>query len=401
MRKFTFLVLCSLFLFACVAQSKNKIVASIPFEMVGSYVVIVVRINQSTPLKMILDTGVRNTILTELHRNDNISLTYSELRDLQGLGKGTGLNAYICYGNTLKAGKIELPDRTVMVLQDDIFNLSRLAGTEINGLLGSDFFNDHIIQIDYTTRRIKFYEQGNFRVPRAYGVMPMFIEKQKMFIQLSVLETDSAKRNIKMLIDTGAQLNAWFQTLTNKAINIPEKSIHGRIGEGLNGEITGYFARVPQICIANFCVINPIVAFPDSVAIAGIVQNTDRDGTIGSQLLSRFNLIIDTYNKLFYFKPNYNFNKAFLYNIAGIEIVNILFYVPQIEVINVWKNSPAEKAGIKTGDLITEINAESVFNFTLSQVRGFFERSSKKPMKMKIQRDGKMIHVEVDMKAKI
>jgi len=166
------------------------------------------------------------------------------------------------------------------------------------------------VQIDYTARKVRFYDKDKISVPKGYGVMPMTVEKQKMYINLSVLETDSARRSIKMLIDTGAELNAWFQTLTNKAITIPEKSIHGRIGQGLSGEVTGIFARVPQICIANFCVKNPIVVFPDSAVIAGIIQNSDRDGTIGSQLLSRFNLIIDPFNKQFYFKPTAT-SKAF------------------------------------------------------------------------------------------
>lgn len=383
------------------ALPKNKVLASIPFEMVGGYVVIQVRINHSTPLKFILDTGVRNTIITELSGSDSVSINYSEMKDIQGLGKGNELNAYISYGNLMKTGKMSLSNRTILVLQEDFFNLSRQTGVKINGLIGSDFFSEYIIQIDYTARRIKFFSKDSFQIPKGYGSMPMYIEKQKMFIQLSVLEIDSAKRNIKMLIDTGAQLNAWFQTLTNKAVNIPEKSIHGSIGEGLSGEITGFFARVPQICIANFCVKDPIVAFPDSAAIAGIVKNTDRDGTIGSQLLSRFNLIIDIHNKQFYFKPNSNFNKPFVYNIAGIEIANTMAFVPQIEVINVWKNSPAEKAGIKIGDIINEINFEKVFSLTLSQVRGYFELSSKRPLKMKIMREGTEIDVEVEMMAKI
>jgi len=78
------------------------------------------------------------------------------------------------------------------------------------------------VQIDYTARKVRFYDKDKISVPKGYGVMPMTVEKQKMYINLSVLETDSARRSIKMLIDTGAELNAWFQTLTNKAITIPE-----------------------------------------------------------------------------------------------------------------------------------------------------------------------------------
>ncbi len=383
------------------ALSKNKVLASVPFEMVGGYVIINVNINQAKSLKFVLDSGVRNTIITELYEGDSISLNYTKEQNVQGLGGGNSLNAMVSEMNELKIGKLKLTNKTILVLQEDFLNLTRQTGTKINGLLGVDFFQNYIVQIDYSAKRIRFYDNKEFEAPKGYGVMPMTIERQKMFIHLSVLETDTARRSIKMLIDTGAQLNAWFQTLTNKAITIPEKSIHGKIGEGLSGEVTGIFARVPQICIANFCVRDPIVVFPDTAVISEIIKNSDRDGTIGSQLLSRFNLIIDISNKSFYFKPNASFNKPFSYNIAGIEVVQTVLFLPQIEVVTVWKGSPADVAGIKAGDLINEVNYEKVLTMSLSQVRGFFERPSKKPLKMTIQREDKIINVELDMKAKI
>ena len=402
MRKLVFLVILNFFSLVCFSFSPVKPVATVPFEMVGSYVVVQVRINNSTKLSLVLDTGVRSTIITELLPGDSIDLDYTNVRDLQGLGQGVKLNAYLSSSNTLQLSrKFKLTNKTVYVLQEDVFNLTRQTGTKINGLLGADFFQDYIVQIDYTKGRLRFYDKDAFEVPKGYGVMPMTIEKQKMYIHLSVLETDTARRSIKMLIDTGAELNAWFQTLTNSAINIPEKSIHGRIGQGLSGEVTGIFARVPQICIANFCVKDPIVAFPDSAAIAEIIHNTDRDGTIGSQLLARFNLIIDTFSEKFYFKPNSRFNDPFTYNIAGVEVAQAMAFIPQIEVVNVWKGSPAERAGLQVGDVINEINFTKVFGLTLPNVRAYFERPTKRPLQLTIQRNSEMLRLEIDMRAKI
>jgi hypothetical protein len=393
------------FIFISILQAgavcPRKLIASVPFELAGTYVVINVKINNSSTLKLILDTGVRNTIITELQSDDEVSLNFTEIKDIQGLGTNQILNAYIAHNNILNIGKLKLYNKTVHVLKEDVFNLSRQTGTKVNGLLGADIFQNHIVQIDYSRRRIFFYDPDGFIPPDKYGYMPMTIEKQKMYIHLSILEKDTARRSIKMLMDTGAELTAWFQTLTNKAISIPEKSIKGRIGQGLSGEITGYFARVPQICISNFCVKNPIVAFPDSAAIAEIIKNSDRDGTIGCRLLSRFNLIIDVMNRKFYFKPNSHFNDEFTYNIAGIEVVQPMLFLPQFEIINVWKGSPADVAGIKAGDMITEINGEKLFSYTVNEVKSFFERSTKRPMTITVQRNNENLTFQVDMKARI
>lgn len=379
--------------------SKNKLVASIPFELIGTNVVFPIRINNSSTLNMILDTGLRTTIVTELLADDKLELNKGDLKEMQGLGDGKVFQAYESDSNTIFIGKFSINNKKIFAFKDDVFSLTRKTGTKINGLIGTDFFRNHILQIDYSNQRLRLYEPSNFTAPKAYGYMPMVCQRQKMYIELSVLETDSARQRIKMLIDTGAELTAWFETLTNKAVSIPQKSVRARIGEGLSGEITGVYARVQQLCIANFCVKNPIVAFPDSSSIHRATVASDRDGTIGSQLLSRFNLIIDMPGRKFHFKPNGNFKKPFVYNIAGIEVVYSEGYLKQLEVSHIWHNSPAQLEGLQVGDIITEINNLPTFQIKLSEVRHYFEQSS--PLKLTFERNGSAKTIHISMKPKI
>jgi len=383
------------------AGNKPKKLASIPFELVGSYVIIKVRINDSSDLNLILDSGIRNTIITELMPGDQITLNYSDVKELMGLGGGEHLEAYTSNSNTLRIGKLKLTYKTVYVLKNDVFNLSKHTGTKINGLIGVDFFQDYAIEIDYSNKRVRFYESKSLGSPKGYGVLPMTIESQKMFVELTVLESDSTRKQVKMLLDTGAELNAWFQTSTKESIHLPKRWIQGTIGEGLNGIITGKYGHIPEICFGEFCLIKPIVSFPDSSTINGIIATSKRDGTIGSQLLSRFNLFIDYGDRKFYFKPNSNFRNRYSYNIAGIEIIQITPYVTLSEVLDVWKNSPAEIAGVKKGDRILEINGTRAFELTLSEIRKVFETPSKAPLKLILKRDDQEIIVKINMEDKI
>jgi len=175
-----FLVIYFIFSLVCMAHRPNKPLVSIPFEMVGSYIVVEVRINESSRLRFILDSGVNSAIITELLPGDSVLLTYNNIRDLQGLGSGVTMNALESNGNTIFIGrKFKLFNKTIFVLQEDIFNLTRQTGTKINGLLGTDFFKDYIVQIDYTARKVRFYDKDKISVPKGYGVMPMTVEKQK------------------------------------------------------------------------------------------------------------------------------------------------------------------------------------------------------------------------------
>ncbi|HET7733762.1 MAG TPA: PDZ domain-containing protein [Paludibacter sp.] len=392
----------SLLLFADLhAANKPKPITSIPFEMVGSYVVIRVRINDSSPLNLILDSGIRNTIITELLEGDQISLNYSDVKDLMGLGGGMHLEAYSSNYNSLKIVKLKMEPKTVFVLKEDIFNLSKHTGTKINGLIGVDIFHDYIVEVNYSNKRVNFYNRNTFFTPKGYEMLPLSIEAQKMFVTLSVFEADSVRRNVKMLIDTGAELNAWFQTFKTESVHIPQNHIRGTIGQGLNGEIKGKIGRIPQICFGAHCLQNPIVSFPDSVCIADIVGNSERDGTIGSQILSRFNYIIDYGQKRFYFKPNANFRNKFSYNIAGIEVTQIFPFLPQTEVWKVWEESPAAKAGVLVGDQVLEVNGKKSFELNINEIKNIFQTPSKFPLKIMLFRDNKEISLEIDMDSKI
>jgi len=383
------------------AAKKPKKIESIPFEMVGSYVVVKVKINDSSPLNLILDSGVRNIIITELLEGDRVTLNYSDVKDLMGLGGGAHLNAFTSNFNTLKIGKLNLEHKTVYVLQEDAFNLTRQTGTKINGLLGVDFFQDYLVEINYTDRRIRFYDADTFGKPTGYHMIPMTFEGKKMFIELSVFEADSSKKKVKMLLDTGAELNAWFQSYSAGSVQVPAKTIRGTIGQGLNGIITGNYGCIPQICLGEFCLNNPIVSFPDSLSISEIVRSSRRDGTLGSQILSRFNLFIDYKHGLFYFKPNGNLKKPFRYNIAGIEVAQIIPFISQAEVMDVWENSPAELAGVQKGDQIMEINGRKTFVMNMQEIKSIFQSPSKIPLYLVLKRGDKEIEVKLDMRSRI
>ena len=372
-------------------------VASIPIELAGSYIIINTTINNSTPLRLIFDTGVRNTIITEVHKEDSIDLNIGNRKPIQGLGFGKTVSSYVSDSNNIKLGKLKLTGKTVNLLEEDLLGLSRHIGVKINGIAGIDLIKDHIIKIDYNRKKMIFYRHEQFLIPKGYIYKPIIVENGKLYLNLTLLDDSAQIRNIKMLIDTGAMLNAWFQTVRSDAAEIPERRVYARIGEGLSGELHGYMARIPQICLDKYCFHQPVVVFPDSATIAGIISKSDRDGTIGNELLSRFNIIIDIKNKALYLKPNHSFNNRFRYNVAGIEIIQSNPVLPVYEITNIWKDSPAEKAGLQPGDILIEIKGINTFTLKLSEVRGYFQRISEQPMQIVVDRNHEFMTFNIDM----
>jgi len=382
------------------AHGGSKI-ATVPFQVIGSYVVIEVRINDSTPINLILDSGVNSTLITELTSEDSLALNFAEKNTIKGLGAGVTINAYRSVGNLLHAGKMKIHDQTVYILEEDIFNLSKHVGQKVNGLLGSDFFENHVVQIDYNKRLITFYDNETFVAPDKYVGIPMITQGHKMFIKLPVTGPDWVTKNALMLLDTGAELTAWFRSYGENPIKIPDKHIRGYIGQGLNGEIKGYMGRISLINIDGHALENPIVAFPDSATITDAILNTKREGTIGSQILSRFNLIFDQYHNKLYLKPNMNFKRPFHYNVAGIEIMQESMSLKLPIVVNVRENSPADKAGVKIGDQLIKINELNGFSTDINEVKKEFETKSRMPLQLTVSRKGKTMNFKVDMKGEL
>lgn len=401
MRKFiTYIVGCLFILNASVCYSENKKVASFPFEMIGSYVVLTVRINNSTPLKMILDSGIKHTIVSELFEDDEIQFHYVDTVKLQGLGNEYELSAYRSANNIIKVGRLQMKKSVVYHLQSDIFKLSMILGQKINGIMGSEIFKNYVVDINYTLQKVSVYEPEGFVAPEKYEWIPMETTPlNKMFINVDVKETNSDEyKKVKVLLDTGAESSAWFQTVRENAVKISEKSIYGVIGEGLNGEILGSFSRLQELCIGSHCILNPIVAFPDSSAITEALYMPGRDGTVGSQILKRFNMIFDFRNQRFYIVKNRHFKDPFDYNVSGVELVQTLLFFPVYEIDKIWKNSKAEKAGLKVGDIVFEINNEKTYFKSLPEVKKTFSTPSRRPLHLLIKRGDEFIKIQLDMK---
>lgn len=371
--------------------------AQIPFEIVGKYAVANIQINGTGTLRFIIDTGVRNTIITEMHANDSIILQYSESRKMQGLGEGATLNALVSDSNLLQGGKMQFTNKTIFVIQDDIFKLSQQNGTQLNGLLGIDIFENHVVKMDYTRQKLIFYNKQQFFPPKNYHKFPLLIEGKKIYIMLNMPDKNGKMKQMKMFIDTGAQLNAWFQNM-KEGLSMPGKTVYGRIGQGFGGEINGYYGMIPAICIGDKCLKNPIVVFPDSATIAEIVKRSDRDGTIGTQFLSRFDAFYDLQDSAIYLKSNYMFNHPNKFNFAGVELMQTNLFIPGYEITHVWPNSPAQNAGLKPGDSLLEIDGINAFTLSLAEVQGKFEKPLRGKLSIRVVRNDRILKFALNLK---
>src|SRR5690606_26725922 len=75
------------------ANGKKKV--QIPIEIYSNLVVVPVVLNQTLPLKFVLDTGVRTAILTQKTFSDILNLPYTRKYSIAGPGGVKVVDAYI------------------------------------------------------------------------------------------------------------------------------------------------------------------------------------------------------------------------------------------------------------------------------------------------------------------
>jgi predicted metalloprotease with PDZ domain len=85
-------------------------------------------------------------------------------------------------------------------------------------------------------------------------------------------------------------------------------------------------------------------------------------GMIGNDLLRRFNLFLNYPKKEIYLQPNSHYRDPFDYSYTGLIIYLIN---GRVEITDIIKNSPAEKAGFRKGDIILAINNNFSNNLTI------------------------------------
>ncbi len=142
-------------------EAKTKI--RIPIEIYNNLIVVPVVLNGQLPLKFILDTGVRTTILTEKAFSDFLRLTYARKYTISGPGGEKLVSAYITNNVTLDMPGVHGEGHAMLVLDKDYLELRNYLGTEVQGILGYEIFSRFIVQIDYANKTLTLMTPKTFQ----------------------------------------------------------------------------------------------------------------------------------------------------------------------------------------------------------------------------------------------
>lgn len=411
----------------------NKEYSVLNFQLVNNLIIIPVEVN-GVHLSFILDSGVSKPILFNIVDVGNtFMLKDSETIYLKGLGGGEAIKALKSENNVLKIGDAINVNQDLFMIFDHSINFTPRLGVNVHGIIGYDFLKDFVVEIKYSNKRLKFYNPVSYKYKkcRKCQTFDLHLRRNKPYLDAKVT-IDSVPISVKLLMDTGSSDALWLFEDADLGIK-PRKGFFFEdfLGKGLSGNIHGKRAKIDIFHLKEFELKNSNVAYPDSISISTAKKFKERNGSIGGEILKRFNLVIDYEQSKITFKKNSYYKKPFYYNKAGIileqrgvRIVkrelrrrNSEIYgdvennainltrtynydlVPSYEIIALRNNSPAIESGLELGDVILKVNGKDSHRYNLQEIMHEFYNKTGKQIRILIDRKGKKMWFKFKLKA--
>jgi predicted aspartyl protease len=261
----------------------------VPFDFLHNQIVLSVTIDGRGPFHALLDSGTHSsTIDSKLARRLKLK-PGPAVRRAVGVGRGK-VQGYQTVCRQLRIGDLTVGDLPAAVL--DLSKISREMGRPLHAVLGFNFLDSRIVQIDYFRRRIRF--PARF-VPSAAPGRLSFPMQFRSGSVLPILEECYVNgTRIAVTLDTGSSLGL---TLFPPAIALLGMEELARQGIALRA--TGYAGRaeltkgwVRSLALGKLALGAVEVAY----ALRGYGEGEDlarRGGNLGNAILQDFVLTLD------------------------------------------------------------------------------------------------------------
>ena len=316
----------------------GKNVVEVPFEVDRNWVIIPVSINNSRPLRFVLDTGLSGAVLNNSALADQLKLNISGTAELRGAGSGPNPTVSIAKGVSFNIGGIEFIDGTLHVRMP----MGPSMGSPVEGVIGRPVFAGLVVELDWVRQVLKLYPSSYLYSGKGTVLPLTFDEGGRPYTTAAVVLEDDTSIPVKLVVDTGASDSAvWLDLGSHPNIKLPSISISTVLGRGASGEVRGYVGRVKSVRLGDHIATDVLASFRD--ASSGTFGLGGRQGGLGAELLGRFKVIFDYARNQMILEPNSNFNDPFEFTVSGLGFTPMRPGAQGLRIGQVLDNSPAKE----------------------------------------------------------
>src|SRR5687767_6281240 len=363
---------------------------SIPFEMVTRHIVVKVTVDKSRPLSFVFDTGAGKGII-DLERAGELGLSLRGRIRVGGAGADTQTGAMV---QDARWSLVSLENFSQPVsLAIPLGHIAARFGNDFDGIIGSEFIKEFVVEVDYEKRLLKLHDKRTFKYNGPGESIPIEFNNQgHPHLEAEITPIDSKPVRAKFVLDLGSggalALHSPFVN-EHRLLEGKRTTIRAIGVGGAGGQSFGKFGRVSELKIGSFKIANPTTLF--SQYEAGAFANASLAGNIGQRIAGKFTLFLDYQNRRIIFEPTKSLGEPFDRANPGIALTTEGQSFKTFRITDVLENSPASEAGLQKGDLIMKVDDQSNTDLTITKIQELFEKS--KPYKLTIRRAAQSLQV--------
>ena len=313
------------------------------FRFVGAEdhrIILQVKIN-GIDLMALVDTGAPSTIVSKSWAQQH-GLVIS--RETTGSGSnGMKLRAWSSAIQSEDIGAFHQTGGEIGVADTDAF---QQVGRPIDMIIGMDFLHQMISEIDFDNSALRFRLNVDHR-PSGHTIPIIYSpQSDRMVARLNLDGRDIGLVRIDTGSDGSLDLLKPSSEVYPKRWKVTDLAV-----VGLGGVYVADYARVNNVKIGDLIMNGIPVSFNDRPAVP------DEEGTIGLELLDRYNIFIDGQKGLIVLSERKNSPPRILVTNMGIQgnITNEGW-----TIVHVMRNSPAAAVGLKDGDRICAVDGNKL-----------------------------------------
>lgn len=355
----------------------QRILAEFTIEKGGDFILLPVDF-KGKEYSFVLDTGCSHTVFDS-------SLKH-ELGDVKRIERGLtagGLMAYEMHDAPAAfLGPFNMQD-CGEIFCEDFRMLSYIQGKRISGVIGMNFLRKYVVQIDFDKGVLSFLEL--VEKPNAHWGKEMVINYYRLGIP-QITGNIGGSIKVDFIVDTGdnttgaLERRVFERVLAEKNTKTFEALFATAFGIVRNKE-----ARIDRFSIGSF-------EYQDLIFGEGIFSR------LGLSFLSRHLVTLDFQNNRIYLKKGSDFKKIDETDMSGLHLIRIS---NKTIVHSVDEDSPAQKAGIESKDVILKIGDKDVNEYEMWELRDLKRSGDKRKIAMTIKRGNDIKEISFLLEKKI
>jgi hypothetical protein len=363
---------------------------SIPFEMVTRHIMVKVTVDKSRPLSFVFDTGAGRGMI-DIDRAKELGLNLHGQIRVGGAGAQTLTGARVQDARWSLVGLEGFSQPVSLAIPMGI--IAARFGHDFDGIIGSEFISQFVVEVDYQARLLKLHDKSKFKYTGPGEVIPIQLNSQgHPIIEAELTPMDSKPIRAKFVLDLGSggalALHSPF-VAEHHLLEGKNKTVRAIGVGGAGGQSQGRFGRVSELKIGSYKISNPTTLFSEDKG--GAFASSALAGNIGQRIAGKFKVFLDYGNRQIILEPAKTFAEPFDWANPGFALRAEDKNFTTFRITDMLENSPASEAGLQKDDLIMKVNDTPNTALTITKLQELFEKPAS--YKLSIRRGEQTLEV--------